>query len=212
MNHEEEMKRAFYGRGAEHDVAPSLPKAAPPQPDHSAQPVAYVLHKNGEIDWDQETVISNTGGDEQDERWKWVPVYAQPLGTVQGDAQLLFAWAITDINGDFYFSCDKRSPNDKPLYKHADAGEVEALSIKLRQVQAAHAVERSTLRAQLAERDALLRGLVEYADGLLSDNYDAWCYAGSTASRKDHTDADYLAAKALIAASPATISQQGEGE
>lgn len=27
MTHEEEMKRAFFGRGAEHDVNPSLPKA-----------------------------------------------------------------------------------------------------------------------------------------------------------------------------------------
>jgi hypothetical protein len=43
MTHEEEMKRAFYGRGAEHDVAPSLPKAAPPQPDHSAQLAALSL-------------------------------------------------------------------------------------------------------------------------------------------------------------------------
>lgn len=44
-----------------------------------------------------------------------------------------------------------------PLYTHADAGEVEQLAILLRQTQVKHSQERDTLRAQLAERDALLR-------------------------------------------------------
>lgn len=56
--------------------------AAPVQSEQ--EPVAYVLHKNGEVDWDQEIVISNTGGDEQDERWEWVPVYrAAPVRAVR---------------------------------------------------------------------------------------------------------------------------------
>lgn len=42
------------------------------------EPTAYVLHKNGEVDWDQEVVISNTGGDEQDERFQWLPVFSSP--------------------------------------------------------------------------------------------------------------------------------------
>lgn len=56
------------------------------------------------------------------------------------------------------------------------------------------------LRARLAERDALLRGLVEYADGLLSDMNIAWAYAGSTGTPETHKDDDYAKAVALLSA------------
>lgn len=47
------------------------------QAKHQGEPVAYVLYKNGAIDWDQEVIVSDTGGDEQDERFKWIPVYTE---------------------------------------------------------------------------------------------------------------------------------------
>jgi len=58
---------------------------------HQGKPAAYVLHKNGAIDWDQEIIISNTGGDEQDERFKWLPVYAEQYAPVAVDAAKAFA-------------------------------------------------------------------------------------------------------------------------
>lgn len=70
-----------------------------------------------------------------------------------------------------------------PLYTHADPGEVERL------------------RAQLAEQDMLLRGLVEYADGLLADCNRAWCRAGRCADDDVHEDADYLKAVKLLSVS-----------
>jgi hypothetical protein len=60
------------------------------------------------------------------------------------------------------------------------------------------------LRARLAERDALLRGLVEYADGLLSDVNNAWAYAGSTGTPETHKDDDYARAVALL-----SVSEEG---
>jgi hypothetical protein len=53
------------------------------------EPVAYVLHKNGEVDWDQEVVISNTGGDEPDERFEWRPVYTSQPAPVSVDLSAL---------------------------------------------------------------------------------------------------------------------------
>jgi len=61
--------------------------------------------------------------------------------------------------------------------------------------------ECDNLCAQLAERDALLRGLVEYADGLLSDVNDAWSYAGSTGAKLVHANEDYAKAVALLSTS-----------
>lgn len=106
----------------------------------------------------------------------------------------------TDGNGDSL----------EPLYRanHADAGEVERLRDRNESLeyQASHnsevaisaANQVSALRAQLAERDALLRGLVEYADGLLSDVNNAWAYAGSTGAKEVHKDDDYAKAVALL--------------
>lgn len=68
-------------------------------------------------------------------------------------------------------------------YTHHDAGEVDRL------------------RAQLAEQDMLLRGLVEYADGLLADCNRAWCRAGRCADDDVHEDADYLKAVKLLSVS-----------
>ncbi|QMP23966.1 hypothetical protein DDSR119_48 [Pseudomonas phage DDSR119] len=55
------------------------------------------------------------------------------------------------------------------LYTHADPGEVERLAILLRQTQVKHSQERDTLRAQLAERVALLR---EVIDGKTRTQFD----------------------------------------
>ena len=49
---------------------------------------------------------------------------AQPAAQCQGEP---VAWIVTDMNGDSYFAYDKQTPSDKPLYTHADAGEVERL-------------------------------------------------------------------------------------
>ncbi|MNU38967.1 hypothetical protein D3C71_276510 [compost metagenome] len=53
------------------------------------EPVAYVLYKDGEIDWDQEIIISNTGGDEPNGRFEWRPVYASqpaPVSSINENA------------------------------------------------------------------------------------------------------------------------------
>ncbi|VVO21727.1 hypothetical protein [Pseudomonas fluorescens] len=65
----------LYNSQRAHKFFNALKKAAPLQ--HQSEPSAYVLHKNGIIDWDQEVIISNTGGDESDERFKWVAVYTE---------------------------------------------------------------------------------------------------------------------------------------
>jgi len=46
----------------------------------SAEPVAYVLFKDGEVHFDADdgAVISNVRGDELDESHKWLPVYTAP--------------------------------------------------------------------------------------------------------------------------------------
>lgn len=54
---------------------------------------------------------------------------------------------------------------------------------------------------KLAERDAMLQGLIEYADSLLDDCNRAWSRAGRCADDDVHEDADYLRAVKLLSAS-----------
>lgn len=64
------------------------------------------------------------------------------------------AWIVTDMNGDSYFAYDRQTPNDKPLYTHADAGEVERLKDALDECDGDRWKLRdqvNTLRAKLAE-------------------------------------------------------------
>jgi hypothetical protein len=72
--------------------------------------------------------------------------------------------------------------------------------------------ELADLRARLVERDSLLRGLVEYADGLLSDVNNAWAYAGSTGTPETHKDDDYARAVALLSTSAEPSAQAGRDE
>lgn len=55
-------------------------------------------------------------------------------------------------------------------------------------------------RQEIAEAVGLLRGVCEYANGLHGEVFEAWAYAGSTASRKGHVDEDYLKSLAYLAA------------
>lgn len=70
------------GGGSREGFAAEELRAVLAQEAGAGEVAAYVLHKNGAIDWDQEVVISNTGGDEPDERFKWVPVYTSPPAPV----------------------------------------------------------------------------------------------------------------------------------
>lgn len=117
------------------------------------------------------------------------------------------------------------------LYTHADPGEVDRIlkGYVTRLAYDAVCREGDTLRAeverlrkenarlklnisemnedarvrdgQIAERDALLKGIVEYADLLLADCNRAWNRAGRCSDDDVHEDADYLRAVKLLSAS-----------
>jgi hypothetical protein len=86
-----------------------------------------------------------------------VMIDAKPAEQHQGEP---VAWIVTDMNGDSYFAYDKQTSSDKPLFTRADPAEVERLRegiTKHWKVVCDQRAELDTLRAQLAERDALLR-------------------------------------------------------
>lgn len=96
---------------------------------------------------------------------------------------------------------DKKHPIQECMEKHGVEIGLRATVAQQAQMITWLKEERDELRAQLAEREALLRGLVEYADGLLSDVNDAWAYAGSTGTPESHKNEDYAKAVTLLSAS-----------
>ncbi|SER56515.1 hypothetical protein SAMN05216409_1533 [Pseudomonas lutea] len=67
--------------------APRIFKAARSAP---AEPVSYVLFKDGEVHFDADdgAVISNVRGDELDESHKWLPVYTAPIALLTENERL----------------------------------------------------------------------------------------------------------------------------
>ena len=80
---------------------------------------------------------------------------------------------ITNVIWDIPHPELKHLPNGAKVYLHSTAhpqGEVEPLAILLRQTQIKHSKERDTMRAQLAERDALLNRWLDMFDGGISSS------------------------------------------
>jgi hypothetical protein len=110
---------------------------------------------------------------------------AQPAEQHQGKPAV---WMFIGDDGHKHFSYSKQTPEHKPLYTHADPGEVERLRAEiqsLRKTLPNSTTDLVDLRAQLAERDALLRETRKFLDWPrhpLPEKIDATISASADAS------------------------------